>query len=85
MGKNSRKFRQARRLLGLDIVRRRIVSTHVDRITRILEEVVYQPGMTFAELARALNAPRSSVYGFIRGLLAKGWLYETSHRFYLYE
>jgi DNA-binding IclR family transcriptional regulator len=55
----------------------------VDRVTRILEEVVYQPGMTFAELARALDAPKSSVYGFIRGLLAKGWLYETSHRFYL--
>lgn len=55
----------------------------VDRVTRILEEVVYQPGMTFAELARALDAPRSSVHGFIRGLLAKGWLYETNHRFYL--
>jgi len=55
----------------------------VDRVTRILEEVVYKPGMTFAELARALDAPRSSVHGFIRGLLAKGWLYETNHRFYL--
>ncbi len=37
----------------------------VDRVTRILEEVVYNPGMTFAELARALGAPKSSVYGFI--------------------
>ena len=55
----------------------------VDRVTRILEEVVYKPGMTFAELARALNAPKSSVHGFIRGLLAKGWLYEADHRFYL--
>jgi DNA-binding IclR family transcriptional regulator len=55
----------------------------VDRVTRILEEVVYKPGMTFAELARALNAPKSSVHGFIRGLLAKGWLYESDHRFYL--
>ena len=55
----------------------------VDRVTRILEEVVYNPGMTFAELARALAAPKSSVYGFIRGLLAKGWLYEEDHRFYL--
>jgi DNA-binding IclR family transcriptional regulator len=55
----------------------------VDRVTRILEEVVYTPGMTFAELARALDAPKSSVYGFIQGLLAKGWLYETSRRFYL--
>jgi DNA-binding IclR family transcriptional regulator len=55
----------------------------VDRVTQILEEVVYKPGMTFAELARALGAPKSSVYGFIQGLLAKGWLYEEDHRFYL--
>jgi DNA-binding IclR family transcriptional regulator len=60
-------------------------QTHrtVDRTTQILEEVVYHPGMTFAELARALGAPKSSVYGFIQGLLAKGWLYEEDHRFYL--
>jgi len=55
----------------------------IDRVTQILEEVVYNPGMTFAELARALDAPKSSVHGFIRGLLAAGWLYEDSHRFYL--
>ena len=55
----------------------------VDRVTHILEEIVYNPGMTFAELARALDAPKSSVYGFIRGLLAKGWLYEEDRRFYL--
>jgi DNA-binding IclR family transcriptional regulator len=55
----------------------------VDRVTQILEEVVYHPGMTFAELVRALGAAKSSVHGFIRGLLAKGWLYEDHHRFYL--
>ena len=55
----------------------------IDRVTRIVEEVVYNPGMTFADLARALDAPRSSVHGFIRGLLANGWLYEDKHRFYL--
>jgi DNA-binding IclR family transcriptional regulator len=55
----------------------------VDRVTRILEEVVYKPGMTFAELVRALDAAKSSVHGFIQGLLAKGWLYEEGHRFYL--
>jgi DNA-binding IclR family transcriptional regulator len=55
----------------------------VDRITRILEEVVYNPGMTFAELVRALDAAKSSVHGFIRGLLANGWLYEEQRRFYL--
>ena len=55
----------------------------IDRVTRILEEVVYNPGMTFAELVRALDAPKSSVHGFIRGLLASGWLYQDQHRFYL--
>lgn len=55
----------------------------VDRVTQILEEVTYRPGITFAELARALGAPKSSVHGFVRGLLAKGWLYESDKRFYL--
>jgi DNA-binding IclR family transcriptional regulator len=55
----------------------------VDRITRILETVVYRPGITFSELARALDAPKGSVHGFISGLLATGWLYEQDHRFYL--
>jgi DNA-binding IclR family transcriptional regulator len=55
----------------------------VDRVTQILEEVVYQPGISFAELARALDAPKSSVHGFLRGLLAKGWIYEDNRRFYL--
>ena len=55
----------------------------VDRVTQIVEEVVYNPGMTFVELAKALQAPRSSVYGFIQGLKAKGWLYEMNRRFYL--
>jgi DNA-binding IclR family transcriptional regulator len=39
--------------------------------------------MTFSELARAVNAPKSSVHGFISGLLVRGWLYEVDHRFYL--
>jgi DNA-binding IclR family transcriptional regulator len=55
----------------------------IDRVTCILEEVVYNPGMTFAELVRALDAAKSSVHGFISGLLAKGWLYQEQHRFYL--
>ncbi|WP_018636830.1 IclR family transcriptional regulator [Parafrankia elaeagni] len=55
----------------------------IDRVTRILEEVVYNPGMTFVELVRALDAPKSSVHGFVRGLLAAGWVYEEGHRFYL--
>lgn len=70
---------------GAKVRTARVPQNHrtVDRVTRILEEVVYKPGMTFAELARALEAPKSSVHGFISGLLAKGWLYELEHRFYL--
>ncbi|MFC5833953.1 IclR family transcriptional regulator [Nonomuraea insulae] len=55
----------------------------INRVTRILEEVVYRPGSTFAELTRALGAPKSSVYGFIRGLLAADWLTEQDHKLYL--
>jgi DNA-binding IclR family transcriptional regulator len=55
----------------------------VARVTRILETVVYRPGVTLAELVRTLDAPKSSVHGFVRGLLAEGWLYEQDHRFYL--
>ena len=55
----------------------------IDRVTQILEEVVYHPGMTFVELVRALGAAKSTVHGFIRGLVAMGWLYEDQHRFYL--
>lgn len=55
----------------------------IDRVTRILEEVVYTPGMTFAELARAIDAPKSSAYGFIRGLVAAGWLHQDGSRFYI--
>jgi DNA-binding IclR family transcriptional regulator len=60
-------------------------STHrtIDRVTEILEAVVYQPGITFAELSRVVDAPKSSVHGFIRGLLAKGWLFQDERRFYL--
>jgi DNA-binding IclR family transcriptional regulator len=55
----------------------------VDRVTRILEEVVYKSGMTFVELVRALGAAKSSVHGFMRGLRAIGWLYENDGRYYL--
>jgi DNA-binding IclR family transcriptional regulator len=55
----------------------------VDRITGILETVVYRPGIRFTDLVRALGAPMGSVHGFISGLLASGWLYEQDHRFYL--
>jgi DNA-binding IclR family transcriptional regulator len=55
----------------------------INRVTRILEEVVYNPGSTYAEITRAVGAPKSSVYGFIRGLLSTDWLIEQDHRLYL--
>jgi DNA-binding IclR family transcriptional regulator len=55
----------------------------IERVTRILEEVVYNPGMTFAEIARVSGAAKSSAYGFVNGLLAQGWLYVDNNRYYL--
>jgi IclR helix-turn-helix domain len=55
----------------------------VSRITQILEEVAARPGLTYAELTRAAGAPKSSVYGFVRGLLTVSWLFEQDHRLYL--
>jgi DNA-binding IclR family transcriptional regulator len=64
---------------------RRVPKSHrtVDRVTRILEEVVYKPGLSFADLVRALDAAKSSVHGFVSGLLATGWLHEDDGRYYL--
>lgn len=55
----------------------------IDRITQILEQVVYHPGIGFAELVRALDVAKSSVHGFIGGLLAAGWLHQQDGGFYL--
>lgn len=55
----------------------------VDRVTQIVEEVVARPGISFTELALALDAAKSSVHGFIQGLMARGWLYEQNGGFYL--
>jgi DNA-binding IclR family transcriptional regulator len=55
----------------------------VDRITRIVEEVVYRPGLSAAEIAHALDAPKSTVYGFLGGLIANGWVSEVDRRYFL--
>ena len=55
----------------------------ISRTTQILEELAYRPGSTFAELTRAIGAPKSSMHGFIRGLVADEWLVEDGHRLYL--
>lgn len=55
----------------------------IDRVTQLLEEVVYHPGITFSELVAALGAAKSSVHGFIGGLQARGWLHEDRGHYYL--
>jgi DNA-binding IclR family transcriptional regulator len=55
----------------------------IDRVTEIIEQVVYNPGMTFSDLVKVLGAAKSSVHGFISGLLANGWLHSDNGRFYL--
>lgn len=55
----------------------------VDRVTQIVEEVVAQPGISFSEIARSLGAAKSSVHGFLKGLVARGWLLERDGGFYV--
>ena len=60
-------------------------SSHrtIDRATQIVEQVAYHPGMSFADLVRAVGAARSSVHGFVSGLLKTGWLYQHDGGYYL--
>lgn len=55
----------------------------VSRAMQILDVVVSNPGATYAEITRSVGAPKSSVYGFIRGMLAVDWLIDRGHRLYL--
>ena len=49
----------------------------VSRVTTILERVAAaQTGVRLAELAAVLDAPRSSVHGLVKGLVATGYLRE---------
>lgn len=49
----------------------------VSRVVRILEVVARRhDGVTLLELCRELDAPRSSVHGFVRGLVVEGYLEE---------
>jgi DNA-binding IclR family transcriptional regulator len=50
----------------------------IDRVIRVLEEVVFSPGITFGDLSRKLDVPKSTLHGFVEGLLASGWLFEHS-------
>ena len=56
----------------------------VDRVVQILETVsLSSRGVTLAELAGALDAAKSSVQELTNGLLARGYLVEDEHRFFL--
>jgi DNA-binding IclR family transcriptional regulator len=56
----------------------------VDRVTQILELVSSRPeGMTLTELTRALDAPKSSILGFVNGLVATGYVEEIERRYTL--
>jgi hypothetical protein len=55
----------------------------ISRVMQIPEEPAYRPGSTFAELTRAVGAPKSSMHGFVRGLVADEWLVEDDRRLYL--
>ena len=56
----------------------------VDRVTGILETVSLSPrGLTLAELADALDAAKTSIQDLANGLVARGYLLEEDHRFFL--
>lgn len=56
----------------------------VDRITAILEEVASnRDGIGLHQLTTVVGAPKSTVQGFVNGLLAAGYLIESDHRYHL--
>ena len=51
----------------------------VSRVTTILElAAASRAGVRLADLAAALDAPRSSIHGLVKGLVATGYLRETN-------
>jgi DNA-binding IclR family transcriptional regulator len=56
----------------------------VSRVTTILEQVAAaHAGVRLAELAAMLDAPRSSVHGLVKGLVATGYLREADGTYVL--
>lgn len=56
----------------------------IDRVTQILEFVAGRPeGCTLTELATELDAPKSSIQGFVNGLVHTGYLDEHDRRYLL--
>ncbi|MFD9958152.1 IclR family transcriptional regulator [Amycolatopsis sp. NPDC058986] len=50
----------------------------VSRVTGILESVAREGGARMHELAATLDAPKSSVFGLVKGLVSTGYLVEDS-------
>ncbi|MGH3949728.1 MAG: IclR family transcriptional regulator, partial [Pseudonocardiaceae bacterium] len=50
----------------------------VSRVTGILENVAQRGGARMHELAATLDAPKSSVFGLVKGLVSTGYLIEDS-------
>jgi DNA-binding IclR family transcriptional regulator len=56
----------------------------IDRVTQILEVVAGRPeGCTLTELSTELDAPKSSIQGFVNGLVHTGYLDEHDRRYLL--
>lgn len=56
----------------------------IDRVTVILEHVAHSPhGLTLAELVQITGAARTSIHGFVWGLVSAGWLFAEGNRFFL--
>jgi len=55
----------------------------VSRVTAILELAAERPGVRLATLAAALDAPKSSVFGLVKGLVSTGYLIEEGGGYHL--
>lgn len=55
----------------------------VSRVTAILELAAERPGVRLATLAAALDAPKSSVFGLVKGLVSTGYLVEEAGGYHL--
>lgn len=55
----------------------------VSRVTAILELAAETPGVRLGTLAAALDAPKSSVFGLVKGLVSTGYLVEEGGGYHL--
>ncbi|MDF3304476.1 IclR family transcriptional regulator C-terminal domain-containing protein [Rhodococcus sp. T2V] len=56
----------------------------IDRVTEIMEHVAHSAdGLTLAELVQITGGARTSIHGFVWGLVSAGWLFAEGNRFYL--